>query len=260
MKGRFQTYFRQTSHSLFNCWLENSSQPTMAGLHDLRVLFKKLKFCQHFLFRIHGKSALGKLPDQLRHLFKQAGVVRELQLLNEWLVEEGIDLEKELLCNESNIKHELNQLQRLLTEYQVQVGKGLKKAEQLANRTHPILSDQYWQELNSSLKKNLRKSRKKDWHEIRKQIKRWIYALNCLEELKSPSKSYVQSITQLEKNIGKWHECWMIRQHLEEKEPGDTDPLTFRTQFALAINRIEEQTDAAEKKTERQLKKVLDLL
>lgn len=260
MKGRFQAYFRQTSHSLFNCWLDNSSHPTMAGLHDVRVVLKKIKFCQHFLFRIHGKSALGKLPDQLRQLFKQAGAVRELQLLNEWLGKEGIGLEKELQCDESKIKFQLNRLQQMLTEYQVQVGKGMKKAEQLANRTHPILSDQYWQDLNSTLKKCLRKSKKKDWHEIRKQIKRWIYALNCLEELKPPPKSYVQAITQLEKNIGKWHEYWMIHQQLEENQPEDTGPLAFRTQFALAINRIEEQTGLAEKKTERQLKKVLDLL
>jgi hypothetical protein len=52
----------------------------------------------------------------------------------------------------------------------------------------------------------------------------------------------------------------MILQRLGDKEPVDTDALTYRTQFALAISRAEEQMEAAERKTERQMKKVLELL
>ena len=67
------------------------------------------------------------------------------------------------------------------------------------------------------------------------------------------------SIQKLEKNIGDWHEYWMIGIRLEEKEPGDTESLHFRTQFALAKTRIQEQMEEQEKKTERLIKKVVGL-
>lgn len=260
MKGRFSTYFRQTSQSFLNSWLDQNSQPTMAGLHDLRLFLKKIKFCQLFLSWVYGKSELGKLPDLTRQVFKQAGLIRELQLVRDWLRKENIKIDKELQCDEPSIQQQLLQLQILLSDNQLQVSKLIKKAELLANKINPILSDQYWQELNANLKKNLKKAKKKDWHEIRKLIKRWTYALNCLEELPPPSKVLVQVVGKLEKNIGDWHEYSMILQRLDDKEPVDTDPLTSRTQFALTISRAEEQMEAAERKTERQMKKVLELL
>lgn len=260
MKSRFPIYFRQTSQSLFNSWLENSSHPTESGLHDLRVLLKKFRFCQSFLSWVYGKSALGKLPEHTRLVFRESGVVRELQLMRKWLTSEKIDLQSVMKCSSAIIDNQLIQLQKTLLEHHSDVSKGIKKAEQLAEKTHPILSDQYWQQLNSALKKQLKKSKKKDWHEMRKLIKKWTYALNCLQDVKSPSKQLLQAIQKLEKNIGDWHECWMIRTRLEEKEPRDTDTLAFRTQYALAMTRIQEQMEEAEKKTERQLKKVAALL
>jgi CHAD domain-containing protein len=260
MKSRFPIYFRQTSQSLFNSWLENSSHPTESGLHDLRVLLKKSRFCQYFLAWVYGKSALGKLPEHTRLVFRESGMIRELQLMRKWLTTEKIDLLDVMQCSTAIIDNKLLQLQKKLLEHHADVSKGIKKAEQLAEKTHPILSDQYWQQLNSGLKKQLKKPKKKDWHELRKLIKKWTYALNCLQDVKSPSKPLIQAMQNLEKNIGDWHEYWMIGIRLEEKEPGDTDSFAFRTQYALAKTRIQEQMEVAEKKTERQLKKVAELL
>lgn len=260
MKSRFSTYLRQTSQSLFNSWLENSGRPSETGLHDLRVLLKKTRFCQHFLCWVYGKSALGKLPEHTRLVFRQSGMVRELQSTRNWLIAEKIDLLDVMKCNDTIIQEQMILLQHTLLEHHTDVSKGIKKAEQLAEKTHPILSDQYWQQLNSGLKKQLKKIKKKDWHELRKQIKKWTYALNSLQEVKAPGKQLVQAIQKLEKSIGDWHECWMISIRLEEKEPSDTDSLAFRTQYALATTRIQEQMEEAEKKTERHLKKVADLL
>lgn len=260
MKSRFPIYLRQTSQSLFNSWLENSTHPSEAGLHELRVLLKKIRYCQHFLSWVYGKSALGKLPEHTRLVFSESGMVRELQLMRKWLTAEKIDLMASMKCNTTSIDNQLLQLQKTLLEDHANISKGLKKAENLAEKTHPILSDQYWQQLNSGLKKQLRKTKKKDWHELRKLIKKWTYALNCLQDVKSPAKPLLQAMQKLEKNIGDWHDYWMISIRLEEKEPHDTDTLVFRTQYALAKTRIQEQMEEAEKKTERQLKKVAELL
>jgi CHAD domain-containing protein len=157
MKSRFPIYFRQTSQSLFNSWLENSSHPTESGLHDLRVLLKKSRFCQYFLAWVYGKSALGKLPEHTRLVFRESGMIRELQLMRKWLTTEKIDLLDVMQCSTAIIDKQLLQLQKKLLEHHSDVSKGIKKAEQLAEKTHPILSDQYWQQLNSGLKKQLKK-------------------------------------------------------------------------------------------------------
>jgi CHAD domain-containing protein len=259
MKSRFPIYLRQTSQSLFNSWLENSTHPSEAGLHELRVLLKKIRYCQHFLSWVYGKSALGKLPEHTRLIFHESGMIRELQIMRKWLIGEKIDLLREMKCNPDILENQLLQFQKILLEYQADVSKGIKKAELLAEKTHPILSDQYWQQLNSNLKKQCKKIEKKDWHDLRKLIKKWIYALNALQDVKQPSKPLVHAIQKLEKNIGDWHEYWMIGIRLEEKEPGDTESLHFRTQFALAKTRIQEQMEEHEKKTERLIKKVVGL-
>ena len=95
---------------------------------------------------------------------------------------------------------------------------------------------------------------------MRKLIKKWIYALNYLEELKPPQKSLTMSIHKLEKNIGTWNDYWVISQRLEETESMDSLPISFRKQYALATTRIHELLEIAEKKTERQLKKTLESL
>ena len=260
MKGRFQTYFKQLTTLVFNCWMETNTHPTDTGLHDLRVLLKKIRACQQFLCWVYGKSSLQLLSEETRLIFRQAGHIRELQIINAWLKKEKIDLFQLLKCADQDIAQELASLQKSLDLHQSNFSKGIKKAEQLAERTNPILCDQYWQELNSSIKKQLKKIRKKDWHEMRKLIKKWIYALNYLEELKPPQKSLTMSIHKLEKNIGTWNDYWVISQRLEETESMDSLPISFRKQYALATTRIHELLEIAEKKTEQQLKKTLESL
>jgi CHAD domain-containing protein len=260
MKGRFQTYFKQLTTLVFNCWMETNSHPTDTGLHDLRVLLKKTRSCQQFLSWVYGKSALQLLSEEIRLIFRQAGRVRELQLINTWLKKEKFDLFESLNCSDQAIAKELSALQILLHEHQSNFSKGIKKADILAEKTNPILCDQYWQELNSGLKKQLKKIKKKDWHEMRKLIKKWIYALNYLEELKLPPKAQVILLNKLEKHIGDWNEYWVISQHLVETESMENLSIAFRKQHALATSRIQELLETAEKKTERQLKKTVESL
>ncbi|MFM9020276.1 MAG: hypothetical protein ACKOOA_03010, partial [Sediminibacterium sp.] len=53
--------------------------------------------------------------------------------------------------NDTIIQEQMILLQHTLFEHHTNVSKGIKKAEQLAEKTHPVLSDQYWQQLNSGL-------------------------------------------------------------------------------------------------------------
>jgi hypothetical protein len=95
---------------------------------------------------------------------------------------------------------------------------------------------------------------------MRKLIKKWIYALNYLEELKLPPKAQVILLNKLEKHIGDWNEYWVISQHLVETESMENLSIAFRKQHALATSRIQELLETAEKKTERQLKKTVESL
>lgn len=252
MKGSFPTYFTQTTQALFNTWRDTIQAGTVSNLHDWRVQMKKMKAIISFLQWIYGKSSLGKLPNSSRELFIQAGEWRELQLLHQWLQKEKLPLAALLKCTEKDIEQAADSTQNVFQKKLDDYNKQLKKTALLVNKTHSILADQYWLQLSTTLKKELKKGKKKDWHSTRKLCKKWLYACNWLEINSLPDKKQIQSIIQLEKLIGHWHECIMLLDRLEEITYLDKEPLETRKILAIAIARVLKKEKAMEKKTREQ--------
>ena len=258
MKGNFHTYFRQTTLSLFNSWIETSQVGSVSNLHDLRVQMKRIKATFAFLQSIYGKGSLGKLPQVTRELFQQAGEWREMQLMNQWLQKINVQLDATIGCTEADILQQANQTQVYLQKHFTAYTKQMKKAEGLANKTHSILAEQYYMQLSASLKKGIKKAKLKDWHEVRKLCKKWLYATNWLEKDRLPDQKKIHSITKLEKYIGDWHECCTIINRLEEAEQMDKAPLATRQAFAIALASIQKKEKLAVKKTKQQLAAVVE--
>ena len=253
MKGNFHTYFRQTTLSLFNSWMDTAQVGSVSNLHDLRVQMKRIKAILSFLQSIYGKGSLGKLPNVTRELFQQAGEWREMQLINQWLQKINVQLDATLGCTEADILQQANQTQAFLQKHFNAYTKQIKKAESLANKTHNILAEQYFMQLSASLKKGLKKAKQKDWHEVRKLCKKWIYATNWLDKDRLPNQKKIHAISKLEKNIGDWHECCTIINRLEEVEHMDKSPLNSRQAMAIALASIHKKEKLAVKKTQKQL-------
>ena len=258
MNGNFHTYYRQTTLSLFNSWMETAQVGSVSNLHDLRVQMKRMRAIFAFLQSIYGKGSLGKLPKLTRELFQQAGEWREMQLINQWLQKINVELDATIGCTEADILLQANQTQAYLQKHFNAFTKQMKKAEGLANKTHSILGEQYFMQLSASLKKGIKKAKQKDWHELRKLCKKWIYATNWLEKDRLPNQKKIHAITKLEKYIGDWHECCTIINRLEEAEHMDKAPLATRQALAIALASIQKKEKSAVKKTQQQLATVAE--
>lgn len=252
MKGSFHLYFTQTTQALFTTWRSTLQEGTISNLHDWRVQMKKMKAIIAFLQWIYGKSSLGKLPGISRELFMQAGEWRELQLVSRWLHKQELDLANLLQCTEKDIEKQAGLTQTLLQKRLEDYTQQLKKTALLVTKTHAILAEQYWLQLTATLKKELKKGKKKDWHSIRKLCKKWLYACDWLNQKSRPDKKQIQSIIQLEKHIGDWHECIMVLDRLEDITYLDKQPLATRKTAAVGIARAHKQEKIREKKTKEQ--------
>lgn len=257
MKGKkLSFYCKQNLQYLFNIWSETIQEGSVSNLHDLRVQLKRMKAVYSFLQWVYGKSALGKIPLITREIFQQTGEWRELQIVQIWLEKEKIQLCDNLHCTDEDIKQigkvVKSGLQKKYSLYTNQI----KKVEQLVEKTHPVLVDQYWLQLSNSLKKEIKKSKLKDWHELRKTCKKWLYTIHWLGEDSIPEQKKVKEYNQLEKNIGDWNEYLMILQRLEDLENIDEASLETRQEYALAITKIRKKLYAMEKKVRLQLKKM----
>ena len=252
MDRNFHTYYRQTTLSLLNSWMETAQVGSASNLHDLRVQMKRMRAIFAFLQSIYGKGSLGKLPKVTRELFQQAGEWREMQLINQWLQKINVQLDATIGCTEADIEQQANQTQAYLQKHFNAYTKQMKKAEVLANKTHSILAEQYFMQLSASLKKGIKKAKLKDWHEVRKICKKWMYASNWLEKDRLPNQKKIHAITKLEKYIGEWHECCTIINRLEEAEHMDKAPLATRQAMALAFASIHKKEKLAVKKTKQQ--------
>ena len=252
MDRNFHTYYRQTTLSLLNSWMETAQVGSASNLHDLRVQMKRMRAIFAFLQSIYGKGSLGKLPKVTRELFQQAGEWREMQLINQWLHKINVQLDATIGFTEAEIEQQENQTQAYLQKHFNAYTKQMKKAEVLANKTHSILAEQYFMQLSASLKKGIKKAKLKDWHEVRKICKKWMYASNWLEKDRLPNQKKIHAITKLEKYIGEWHECCTIINRLEEAEHMDKAPLATRQAMALAFASIHKKEKLAVKKTKQQ--------
>jgi len=258
MKGeKLQVYFTQNLQALFNIWIETIQEGSVSNIHDLRVQMKRMKAVYSFLQWVYGKSALGKIPNLSRDIFQQTGEWRELQIIQIWLQKEKLPLENLLFCSDEDISQIGKTVKITLQKKYSLFTKQIKKAEELVVKTHPVLVEQYWLQLSNSLKKETKKAKLKDWHQLRKICKKWLYTINWLGKDSIPDQKKVKEYHQLEKNIGDWNECLMILQRLEDAENMDKAPLETRQQYAMAMASIRKKLNIMEKKTRQQLKKLV---
>lgn len=259
MKGeKLQVYFTQNLQALFNTWMETIQEGSVSNIHDLRVQMKRMKAIYAFLQWVYGKSALGKIPHISRDIFQQTGEWRELQIMQIWLQNEKLPLENVLHCSDEDILQTGKNVKSTLQKKYALFTKQIKKAEQLIEKTHLVLVDQYWLQLSNALKKETKKAKLKDLHALRKTCKKWLYTINWLGKEKIPDSKKVKQYLQLEKNIGNWHECLMILQRLEDLDNLDKASLETRQYYAMAMASIRKELNITEKKTREQLKKIID--
>ena len=92
MHTPLEKYFVLRETNLFNHLHDFELSGDDTSLHDLRVEMKKLRAIIKFLRSIYSKQRIKKPAHSLRAIFQQAGEIREMQIMEQWLQKNNLSV------------------------------------------------------------------------------------------------------------------------------------------------------------------------
>lgn len=216
-------YTRQQTESSLE-WLDTYLTTTdEEALHQLRVSLKKIKAVLHYFTEEHvHEQQISKCRQMVRHIFREAGFIRETQLMISWLKKNRY----RILLKESALEEHL----LLYTQQFIDDGKKSKKRlEQTGKNLKKLCSEVDQQStlrslLQLKIKINdalLSAKSPGSWHELRKLIKQLLYACHWIPESSLPGLlSDKESVyfDQLQEAIGNWHDAENIKRWLSDEQ------------------------------------------
>ena len=173
---------------------------------------------------------------QLNNIFQLAGEIREYQLLLQWIYKNDLEIigkhffpenkQVEMIVNFQDhvkqFKHDLKEISETIQEY--------------IHPTNEILAEHYVRDLYVQMDKMIRVNCSiNDWHELRKTIKQWMYAINWVKDSKEMDIAYFQ---KLQETIGYWHDAEVIKETLKQKKIFLSKDLELQKSFSIASDKI----------------------
>lgn len=179
MSSRFHKHFKQREKNVFQSLNDFDASPDKDSMHHFRVELKKLKALIRFLHETDNKHKLNKASKKLESIFKAAGEIREYQLILQWLRENNFtSIEKEFYPEE-NLNKLCNYFHSCIDEYKNNLDKVMKICDENVTDIHEKTEEKYIDDLNLMIEEKLSENLPtSEWHELRKIIKRWKYALD----------------------------------------------------------------------------------
>lgn len=244
-ESSFAQYYHQRIKQVFNHLLEFDLSSSENSLHDFRVEIKKLRSVLKFLRTIYPKQKLKKASRQLNNIFQQAGEIREYQLLLQWFQKQELEIFKnQLFPNEY--------LESLLSKFHDQNHSFKQDLKDLNDQisdyviaTNEILAIHYASDLFLQMDHLIRNNcPSSEWHELRKIIKQWMYAINWVEQKQETDLSYYQ---KLQECIGYWHDTQVIKDTLMQKKIFLSPDVELQMAFTLANDKLNQSLRYREK-------------
>jgi CHAD domain-containing protein len=244
-ESAFSLYYNQRIKQVFNHLLEFDLSSSENSLHDFRVEIKKLKAILKFLKSVYPKQKLKKTARNLNHIFQQAGEIREYQLLLQWFQKHDLEIFIEKLFpaeileklvakfhqQAHNFKTDLKDLNDQVIEYVVV--------------TNEIVSEQYITDLTVQMDSFIRKNCPiSEWHELRKIIKQWMYAINWVGDHQDRDISFYQ---KLQETIGYWHDAQVVKETLLQKKIFLSHDVELQKSFTIANEKLNQSLRYREK-------------
>ncbi len=187
-------------------------------LHRLRVAIKKIKAVFKLANALDKRVKYDKAFAPYRAVFKAAGPIREEQLLHE---------ELKALIKTGQVKSHAAIINRLNQQFGKQIAGYIDNISQRAEKAEKSLHALPEMEVAGycgSLLKKLHKrwpklQTKKDYHEVRKELKQLQYCVQLLS--KSERKDVISAkkllrLDELQETIGKWHDNVLILVRLSQ--------------------------------------------
>jgi CHAD domain-containing protein len=215
MASPFQKYYALRVKNLFNNLYEVELASSHTALHDLRIELKKFRTIIHFLKTIYPKHRIKKATKFIESVFDEAGVLREMQLLQQWLQQSKMPELETILGLEGSIIYAQHIFLQHIPKHKHALQKVIDVCGPLVEETNALLPEQYVQKLKVELLEQLKKNISvEEWHDFRKKIKRWMNAIRWvnqdsdeLEEINFPYFNHLQEA------IGNWHDLIIIEDY-----------------------------------------------
>lgn len=240
MPSPLQKYFSQRVKNLFNHLHDFDVSAEEGALHDLRVELKKLRAVIKFLQQVYSKQKLKRPAHLLRTIFQEAGEIREYQLLQQWLRKYNLKVLEEKYFPPQ-------QLAEMIADFRKQAPafkNDLKEIVELTGRfvvhTNGILAEQYFTDLHAQLQeKTYAELPSIEWHDLRKLIKQWMYALNWVaQEEVAAKETALAYYNKLQEQIGQWHDLEMVKEAFSQKQIYLSQDMEVQKDFALAWEKL----------------------
>jgi CHAD domain-containing protein len=254
MHTPLEKYFSQRIKNLFNHLHNFELMGDEVSLHDLRVEIKKLRAVIRFLRTVYPGQKLKKPAHTLRAIFQNAGEIREMQIIQQWLQKNNFSIIEQTYYPAKKLKELTNDFQQNSNKLKNDYKEIIEAASKFAHETNEILAEQYFITLNAQLEKQCHKNlRQTEWHELRKLIKQRIYAYNWMHhqsENEEPNFSYYN---KLQEAIGLWHDLEIIKDSFSQKQVYLSRDIEVQKDFNLAWDKL----TTALKYRERQIEEML---
>lgn len=240
MSNTLQKYFAQRVKNLFNHLHDFELSADESALHDLRVELKKLRAVVKFLQQVYSKQKLKRTTHLLRTIFQDAGEIREYQLLLQWLRKYHLQVLEERFFPEQKLQDMISDFREQAPFYKNDLKEIVEQTSKLVAHTNSILAEQYFTDLHAQLQEKTRSDLPSaEWHDLRKLIKQWMYALNWVEPeeaaAKEPALAY---FNKLQEQIGQWHDLEMVKEAFSQKQIYLSQDLEVQKDFALAWEKL----------------------
>ena len=240
MSNPLQLYYAQRVKQFFHNLHDFEVNKDEDSLHDVRVEIKKLKALITFLKTIYPQKKLKKASHKISAVFRKAGDIREYQLLQRWINRHELSLlerdffpRQKLIELSDDFHHHTRSHKQDFKEIIDAVSKYVHSVKQKQ-------AEQYVSDLHVQMEKIVKTRPEADqWHELRKLIKQWLYAVNWVTDADS-RRTYpdFSQYDTLQEAIGFWHDSEVIRDTLFLKQVYLSKDKALQKDFKKALSAI----------------------
>lgn len=250
-----QKYFAQRVKNLFNHLHDFDLNGDDVSLHDFRVEMKKLRSIVQFLRQVYPKQKLKRPAHLLRLIFQEAGEMREYQLLQQWLDKHQLKTLQEQYFPPLRLEQMMMAFRLRADHYQDDFKEIIEQSGRFIASTNEILAEQYFVDLNAQLlEMTNRDLPNTEWHELRKRIKQWMYAINWIKPEEAAEKDPLFSYyNKLQEQIGQWHDLEMIRDTFAQKQIYLSQDIDIQKDFNIASEKLQHSMRYRERQIEEML-------
>lgn len=227
-------------------------------LHELRVHLKRIRAVLDFVAYLNLHPRKEKLLlGRLHSIAHEAGFIRDSQLIIKWLKKNRYTL----LLHESSIEEKLHLSVDLFIKENLKNRKRIRKIQnecllytkKMNNKS--ILK--FLKTKNQFLLDALKKVKREQWHDLRKAIKKLLYAIHWLQEkdkIKLLTIKKYNNLDLLQEAIGNWHDAVQIKTWLSDEQFFLNSNELVRLQFNKSWEKTQMEIDVHEKAVIRILK------